>query len=113
VTCKSQSPYVEAGIRVFSLADGKERLLPVTGLKLIMGLDWAADSESIWAGGYMGRGSWGTRSGLINVDLGGHVRTMIAGQTPVVFGATPSPDGRRLALGANTNSSNVWLVERF
>jgi len=61
----------------------------------------------------MGRGSWGTRSGLINVDLSGHVRTMIAGHSPVIMGATASPDGHRLALGANTYSSNAWLVENF
>lgn len=110
---RSQDPYQEPALRVLSIADGTERLLPVTGLKLIVGIDWAADSMSLWVGGYMGRGSWGARAGLINVDLRGHARTLIDGYHPLVMGATPSPDGRRLALGASTTSANVWLLENF
>jgi dipeptidyl aminopeptidase/acylaminoacyl peptidase len=113
VTAKSQNPYDKPVLRVFSLSDNKERYLPVTGVKLVMGTDWAADSKSIWVGGYMGRGSWGTRSGIINMDLNGQVRKLIEGYSPVILGGTPSPDGRHLALGANTSSSNVWLLENF
>jgi len=111
--CTSQNPYAKTELRVFSLADNTERHLAITVVKLIMGIDWAADSKSVWVGGYMGRGSWGTRSGLINVDLGGHVRTLIEGHSPQIMGGTPSPDGHRLAIGANTFSSNVWLAEHF
>ncbi len=113
VTRRSQNPYDKSELRVLSLSDSKERYLPVTGVKLIMGTDWAADSKSIWVGGYMGRGSWGTRSGIINMDLNGQVRILIQGYSPVILGGTPSPDGRHLALGANTSSSNVWLLENF
>jgi hypothetical protein len=74
-------------------------------------VDWAADAKSLWLGGFMSRGSWGVRSGLVNVDLGGHVTTAIEGRSPVILGGTPSPDGHTLALGANTFSSNVWLLE--
>jgi len=111
--CTSQNPYEKTELRVFSLVDNTERHLPVSGVKLIMGIGWAADSKSVWLGGYMGRGSWGTRSGLINIDLRGHVRTLIEGQSPIIMGGTPSPDGHRLAVGANTFSSNAWLVENF
>jgi DNA-binding winged helix-turn-helix (wHTH) protein/Tol biopolymer transport system component len=111
--CKSQNPYDGAELRVFSLRDNTERRLPVSGVKLIMGIDWAADSMSIWVGGYMGRGSWGTRSGLVNVDLAGHVHTLLEGYSPAIMGGTPSPDGRRLAIGANTFSSNMWLAENL
>ena len=110
---KSQNPYEKPALRVLSLSDNKERYLPVTGVKLIMGTDWAADSKSIWVGGYMGRGSWGTRSGIINMDLNGRVRKLIEGYSPEILGGTPSPDGRHLALGANTQSSNIWLLENF
>jgi Tol biopolymer transport system component/DNA-binding winged helix-turn-helix (wHTH) protein len=113
VTRRSQNPYDKSELRVLSLSDNKERYLPVTGVKLVMGTDWAADSRSIWVGGYMGRGSWGTRSGIINMDLNGQVRKLIEGYSPVILGGTPSPDGRHLALGANTSSSNVWLLENF
>jgi Tol biopolymer transport system component/DNA-binding winged helix-turn-helix (wHTH) protein len=114
VTSKSQNPYDKPVLRLISLSDNKERYLPVTtGVKLIMGTDFAADSKSIWVGGYMGRGSWGTRSGIVNMDLNGHVRTLIEGFSPEILGGTPSPDGRHLALGANTSSSNIWLLENF
>jgi DNA-binding winged helix-turn-helix (wHTH) protein/Tol biopolymer transport system component len=113
VARRSQNPYDKSELRILSLSDNKERYLPVTGVKLIMGTDWAADSKSIWVGGYMGRGSWGTRSGIINMDLNGQVRKLIEGFSPVILGGTPSPDGRHLALGANTSSSNVWLLENF
>jgi Tol biopolymer transport system component len=113
VTGKSQNPYDKPVLRVLSLSDSKERYLPVSGVKLIMGTDWAADSKSIWVGGYMGRSSWGTRSGIVNMDLNGHVRTLIAGYSPEILGGTPSPDGHHLALGANTQSANVWLLENF
>ncbi len=113
VTSRSQNPYDKPVLRVLSLSDNKERYLPVSGVKLIIGTDWAADSKSIWVGGYMGRGSWGTRSGIISMDLNGRVRKLIEGYSPVILGGTPSPDGRHLALGANTSSSNVWLLENF
>jgi len=76
-------------------------------------LDWAADSKSVWVGGYMGRGSWGTRAGLVNVDLSGKIRTLLEGRNPDVMGGTPSPDGHYLAIGAITDSSNAWLIENF
>jgi dipeptidyl aminopeptidase/acylaminoacyl peptidase len=113
VSARSQNPYAEATLRIFSLANGEQRYLAVPKVKLIVGLDWAADSKSIWVGGYMGRGPWGTRSGLVNVDLSGNSRTLIESRSPEIMGATPSPDGRRLALGANTDSSNAWLLESF
>jgi Tol biopolymer transport system component/DNA-binding winged helix-turn-helix (wHTH) protein len=114
VTSKSQNPYEGPVLRLLSLSDNKQRDLPVTtGVKLIMGADWAADSKSIWVAGYMGRGSWGTRSGIVKMDLNGHIRELIKGYSPVILGGTPSPDGRHLALRANTQSSNEWLLENF
>jgi hypothetical protein len=78
-----------------------------------MGLDWAPDSKSMWVGGFMGRGAWGTRSGLLNVDLNGRATVVLEGLNIDITGAVPSPDGHRLALWRNTVSSNVWLLENF
>jgi Tol biopolymer transport system component/DNA-binding winged helix-turn-helix (wHTH) protein len=113
VTRPSQDPYKGPELRILSLHDNATTDIPVPELKLIIGIDWATDSKSLWVGGYNGRGSWGTRSGLVNVDLTGKVRTLLEGRNPEVMGGTPSPDGRRLALGVNTVSSNVWLLENF
>jgi Tol biopolymer transport system component len=113
VTLPTQDPYKDSKLRILRLHDNVTRYIPVPEVKVIIGLDWATDSKSVWVGGYMGRGSWGTRSGLVNVDLTGKVRTLLEGSNPDVMGGTPSPDGRRLALGENTCSSNVWLLENF
>jgi Tol biopolymer transport system component len=108
---ETQNPYDGPRLRVISLADQTERMLSPSELKLIVGVDWAADSKSIWLGGFMGRGSWTARTGLINVDLNGHSKVAIETRSPGIMGGTPSPDGRSLALGTNSLSSNVWLLE--
>ena len=59
VTLKSLNPYEPPAISVFTLANGTARTIPVAGVKLITGIEWAADSKSIWAGGYMERASGG------------------------------------------------------
>ena len=112
-SCKSQNPYEVTELRIFSLTDNSQRYIPVSDVRVVVGIDWAADSKSVWVGGFMGRGSWGTRSGLTNVDLTGKVKVLLKGHNPAVMGGTPSPDGHRLALGANTESSNAWLLENF
>ena len=113
VTPKSPDPYEQAGLRIFNLADGTEQNIPMPGIGLIMGMDWAADSKSLWVGGYMGRGAWGTRSGLLNVDLSGRTRVMLKGFSPTLWFAIPSPDGHRLSLCELTEKSNLWLLENF
>ena len=113
VTPRSPNPYDAPGLRIFNLADGAEQNIPVPDLGLMMGMDWAADSKSVWVGGYMGRGAWGTRSGLLNVDLSGKTRVMLKGFSPTLWFAIPSPDGRRLSLCQLTQKSNLWLLENF
>lgn len=107
---ETQNPYEGPRLRVISLADNSERLLSPSKLNLIFGVDWAANSKSIWLGGYIGRG-WSARSGLINVDLNGQQTVAIEVRSLGILGGTPSPDGHRLALGTNSFSSNVWLLE--
>jgi Tol biopolymer transport system component len=106
-------PYEASGLRVVDLATGKQQEIPVPSVLLIMGMDWAPDSRSLWVGGYMGRSSGGTRSGIVRVDLTGHVRTVLEGSSMAVWFAIPSPDGRRVAVMAHTDNSNVSLLENF
>ncbi len=112
-TMQSASPYDERVLRIFNLTDGTEKQVPLPKIGLTMGMDWAADSKSIWVGGFMGRGAWGTRSGILTVALDGKVGVALEGFTPEVLWAIPSPDGRRLALLGNTQTSNAWLLENF
>jgi Tol biopolymer transport system component/DNA-binding winged helix-turn-helix (wHTH) protein len=113
VTPRSPDPYEAPGLRIFSLTEGTEQNIPIPDIGLMMGMDWAADSKSVWVGGYMGRGAWGTRSGLLNVDLSGRTRVMLKGFSPTLWFAIPSPDGRRLSLCQLTQKSNLWLLENF
>jgi DNA-binding winged helix-turn-helix (wHTH) protein/Tol biopolymer transport system component len=110
---RSPGPYEPLGVRIFDLTTSKERQIGVPMVLLIMGLDWAPDSRSLWVGGYMGRRSGGTRSGIVRVDLAGHATTVLQGSSMAVWFAIPSPDGRRLAVLAHTDDSNVSLLENF
>ena len=53
---RSADPYEPLGVRIFDLTTAKERVIAVPKVLLIMGLDWAPDSRSLWVGGYMGGG---------------------------------------------------------
>ena len=97
------------GIRVFSL-DGKlKRDIAVPGWSEIYGLDWAADSQSLWACARNPNGN----SALLSVGLDRNVRTVLAHRYLTLDWAIPSPDGRHLAVQQNTNKSNVFLLENF
>jgi Tol biopolymer transport system component len=110
---RSPGPYEPLGVRIFDLITAKERMIAVPNVLLIMGLDWAPDSRSLWVGGYMGRRSGGARSGIVRVDLAGNATTVLQGSSMAVWFAIPSPDGRRLAVLAHTDYSNVSLLENF
>jgi DNA-binding winged helix-turn-helix (wHTH) protein/Tol biopolymer transport system component len=110
---KSAGPLEASGVRILDLIGGRAREISLSGLPLIMGMDWAPDSRSLWVGGYMGRSSGGTRSGLVRVDLAGQVKTVLEGSSMAVWFAVPSPDGRRVAVLAHTDDSNVSLLENF
>ena len=109
----SSGQYAPPGVRIFDLTTAKEREIAVPNVLLTMGLDWAPDSRSLWVGGYMGRRSGGTRSGIVRVDLAGHATTVLQGSSMAIWFAIPSPDGRRLAVLAHTDDSNVSLLENF
>ncbi|MGA9564340.1 MAG: winged helix-turn-helix domain-containing protein [Candidatus Korobacteraceae bacterium] len=113
VTSKAQTPFEAPVLRIFNLAENTEQYVPLPDIKLLMGMDWAPDGKSMWVGGYMGRSGGGARSGLLNVSLDGSIKVALRGLNPGVLWAIPSPDGRRLALLGNTDSSNMWLLENF
>ena len=95
------------GIRVFSLSGVLKRDIAVPGWSEIYGLDWAADSQSLWACTRDANGD----SALLKIGLDGTVATLLSHVSPSLEWAVPSPDGRHLAIVRNSNRSNISLLE--
>jgi Tol biopolymer transport system component/DNA-binding winged helix-turn-helix (wHTH) protein len=106
---RNRTTLKEFGVRVLSLAEGWKRDIAVPGWAEIYGLDWAADSKSLWAAANNRRGA----RALLNVGFDGKVRTTMSNQNAFLEWAIPSPDGRHLAIVQDSNTSNVWLLESF
>ena len=115
VTHQFYGPQKVPGLRVLPLAGGSARFIPSSNWAANCGLDWAADSKSVWVVGYTS-GTTSQReymSLILNMDLNGKVRTMLEDYDWEIGPGVPSPDGRRLALFGATYNSNVWLVDSF
>jgi Tol biopolymer transport system component len=96
-------------LRLISLTDYKERLLPVPGWASLNSIDWASDGKSIWVSAATSQDV----SALVNVTLNGRVRTMLTDDKMKIGWAIQSPDGKRLALWQASGTSNVWMLENF
>ena len=72
-------------------------------------LAWAADGKGFFLT------TWLPKSfNLVHVALSGKVQLLLNNaHRQWMFGPVPSPDGKHLAYGAQTNDSNVWLLENF
>jgi DNA-binding winged helix-turn-helix (wHTH) protein/Tol biopolymer transport system component len=111
---KSPARYEVSRLRILDLTKETESDVTLPTMPLIMGINWAADSKTLWVGGWMGRSARGNRSGLLSVDLHGRVTTMLEGSSSMaIWSAVPSPDGHRLALQALGDDANVSLLENF
>jgi DNA-binding winged helix-turn-helix (wHTH) protein/Tol biopolymer transport system component len=97
------------GIQLIALDDFTRKTLSVPNWAGITGLDWAADSKSLWASAYTTNDTWG----LLNIDVQGRVRPMLKENKMIVGWAIPSTDGRHLALWEASGNSNVWLLDKF
>ena len=75
----------------------------------IFGVDWAADSKSLWLAARNRSGS----SALLHVQMNGKVTNVLKFRNDDLDWVIPSPDGRRLAIVQEMNNSNVWLLENF
>ncbi len=98
-----------ANIRLFSIADGKDRTLTLQDWSGISSLDWAADGRTIWV---TASSSAGIQT-LLNVDLRGRAKPFLQEPEKDLGWAIPSPDGRRLAIWEASGNSNAWLLEGF
>jgi len=102
-------PNSDAAIRLISIADSSEILLPVPGWPFLNSLDWAADGKSIWVSASTTQDG----SSLLNVSLNGRVRTIIDDQKMRVGWAIQSSDGKKLAIWQASGTSNVWMLENY
>lgn len=97
------------GVRVFTLTGKLKCEVPVQGWLDLYGLDWAADSQSLWACARDAQGN----SALLNVGLDHKITTVLSHPYLSLEWAVPSPDGRYLALVQNSNRSNISLLTNF
>lgn len=96
-------------IRILPLGDRAEQTIPVPGWAGVGSVDWAADSKSVWATGYVSGGG----KTLVNVALTGRVRSLLAEKEMTLGWAIPSPDGKHLAIWKAHGDSNVWMLENY
>ena len=96
-----------ADIRLFSIADGKDRILTLKDWSGISGFDWAADGRTIWVTASPPAGV----QTLLNVDLRGRAKPFL--QEKDLGWAIPSPDGRHLAIWEASANSNALAPRRL
>jgi hypothetical protein len=96
-------------IQLTSLKTFEHQTLSVTGWAGLSGMDWSADSKSLWLAAYDTNNLWG----LVNVDLTGRTRTVLQNKQMMIGWAIPSPDGRHLALWQATGNANVSMLENY
>lgn len=97
------------GVRVFSTGGKWERDIAVPGWSEISGLDWAADSRSLWACVRDSKGD----SALLNITPDQKITTVFSDRYRSLEWAVPSRDGRHLAVVQNGIMSNISLLEDF
>ncbi len=96
-------------ITIFSLRGEVIREIHVKGWSNLLAFSWAADGKSLFAVA-------GIRGGrvVVHVDLQGNASVLwenIGGSGETL--ATPSPDGRHLAIQTWTTNGNMWMLQNF
>jgi len=102
-------PSGQVDLRLLSIVDGAERSLPVKGMAVCGGVDWAPDGKSVWVSGK----DFNDVYVLMRVSLHGKAETLLEEKNMILGWAIPSPDGQRLALWKASGSANVWMLENF
>ena len=95
-------------VRILPVDKSAEREVPVTGFRLIGSAGWSNDGLSLFLAGVAPEGG----SVLRHVNLGGG-GSVLYKTDAWLERPLPSPNGRYLAFGQATSSSNVWAVEKF
>ena len=96
-------------IQLVSTKTGKSQTLKLQSDRGVASLDWAADSQSLWAPSSTFTGT----QALLNIDLRGHVRQLFQDPDRDIGWAIPSADGRHIAFWESGGSSNAWVLKGF
>jgi Tol biopolymer transport system component/DNA-binding winged helix-turn-helix (wHTH) protein len=96
-------------IQLLSTKTGTARTLQLQSDRGVSSLDWAADSQSLWASSSTFTGT----QALLNIDLRGHVRQLLQDPDRDVGWAIPSPDGHRIAFWEAGGTSNASELKGF
>jgi hypothetical protein len=96
-------------IEVLTLGEHAWREVAVEpGWGIFQSLSWTADGNGFFVT------TWSSDSnGLLHVDLSGKVSPLLRSPSQWMWGPVPSPDGKHLAFLAQTNDTNVWMLENF
>lgn len=99
----------QISIRVLTISNGSIRDIAVPGWADLYGVDWAADSRSVWVAARNSAGS----SAMLHVLTSGKVIRALDFKHQNLDWIIPSPDGRHLAIVLEVNRSNVSPIEKF
>jgi hypothetical protein len=102
----------EIHIRTFSLSGASDSEINVTGWPNTSALAWSADGNGLYCGSVSAQGL----GVVLYVDRKGNSRVVWQHKGAINGGQVwgiPSPNGRYLAILAEVNNSNVWMLEGF
>ena len=94
-------------IHIVFLNGQPEHVIPAK-FNLAQDVCWAADGKGLYVPDQIN-----TATVLLYLDLHGRKHQLWEQRGGGWVSARPSPNGRHLAIGSSTNSSNVWMMENF
>lgn len=101
----------DAHIRFLSLTGGVDREVAIKGWPNTTSMEWAADGKALYCGT-----SSSQSASLLRVDVKGTAQVLWQSQEvggDSFLAASPSPDGRHLAISGGTRNSNAWIIEGY
>jgi hypothetical protein len=86
---------------------GKRKTVRVEGWTMLMTMDWAPDSNGLFMS------TVEPATNLLHVDLNGRATVLWEPQGTYIAFTMASPDGRHVAMQAETGNSNAWMIQNF